>query len=277
MDIPMDIDEQEYSAAVKETELETERFMPDSLPFEVESDALEAFGGAPVPPAANNAPFPPDVPSIPSTWKKVGYLDMSDPTQQCPAPWSKISSPRASCGKKSIGGACDSLTVGTFGASYGTVCGRFRGYQVGSPDAFNTGGSTLEANYVDGISITYGAPGNRQHIFTYAAAVFETVAVDSDCPCAGGKAAPSFIGSNYYCESGNPGSNWSNVLYSADILWDGQECNGLEATCCSPPNLAWFCKTFPAPISGDLEVRMCMDEPTNNENMALDFFELYIK
>ena len=160
----MDIDEQEYA---EDTAPELERYVPSLPSLEVESDTLEAFGGALI----SNVPFPPDVPSFLSTWKKVGYLDMSDPTQQCPAPWSKISSPRASCGKKSIGGACDSLTVGTFGASYGTVCGRFRGYQVGSPDAFNRGGSsTLETNYVDGISITYGAPGSRQHIFTYAAA-----------------------------------------------------------------------------------------------------------
>ena len=228
----------------------------------------------------SNVPFPPDVPSFTNAWKKVGYLDMTDPTQQCPPSWSKIPSPRASCGKKSTGGACDSLTIGTSGASYQTVCGRFRGYQVGTPDAFawQSSSVSIENTYADGMSITYGLPGQRKHIFTYAAAVFETQAGPPTCPCAGGQAAPSFVGSDFYCESGNPGSTADGTtMFSADVLWDGQQCNGLEATCCNPPNLAWFCKTLPAPITGDLEVRMCMDEPTSNENMALEFFELYIK
>ncbi|KAL5505677.1 hypothetical protein EMCRGX_G007143 [Ephydatia muelleri] len=61
---------------------------------------------------------------------------MSDPFQKCPASLSKISSPRASCGK-STGESCNGFTVPTSpGVSYKTVCGRFRGYQVGSPDAF---------------------------------------------------------------------------------------------------------------------------------------------
>ncbi|KAL5515830.1 hypothetical protein EMCRGX_G001054 [Ephydatia muelleri] len=50
-------------------------------------------------------------------WKKVGYLDMTDPTQQCPDSWQKITSPRSSCGKKSIA-TCDSLNIITSGASY---------------------------------------------------------------------------------------------------------------------------------------------------------------
>ena len=58
---------------------------------------------------------------------------------------------------------------------------------------------------------------------------------------------------------------------------DRQQCGGLEVTCCNPPNLPWFCKTFPTPITDDLEVRICLDEAANNENVALEFFELYIQ
>lgn len=212
-------------------------------------------------------------------WKKVGYLDMADPSQQCPDSWQNFTLPRASCGKKT-NAPCDSLNISAFGASYQMVCGRFRGYMVGTPDAFNKQSDSvlptnIETYYVDGVSITYGSPGNRHHVYTYAAGLVETY-TNSSCPCAGGVAPPQLVGSDYYCESGNPGPGFDETTFHySDILWDKRQCGGLEVTCCNPPNLPWFCKTFPTPISEDLEVRICMDQPTYDENVGLEFFELY--
>ena len=174
--------------------------------------------------------------------------------------------------------ACDSLSIPTFGFRYQKVCGRFRGYQFGSPDAFHVSSSfRVEDGYVDGVSITYGSPGKRQHVYTYAAGVSEKQDWDA-CPCAGGGvSAPSFVGSDYYCESGNPNAPWSPVWYSSDVLWDGQQCGGNEGTCCSPPDLPWFCTTFPTPIAEDLEVRICTNEVLDNENVAIVSFEMYIQ
>ena len=237
---------------------------------------ISILGGAP----NVNAPFPADdVPSTPSTWKLVGKLDMSDPFQKCPGSLSKISSPRASCGK-STGASCNGFTVPASGVSYKTVCGRFRGYQIASTDGFaELGGQrSIEGPYVDGISITYGAPGKRQHIFTYAAGFSESLGSNpSTCPCNGGTAPPAYVGSDYYCESGNAEQNWQSRLYHEDPLWDGQQCGGQEGTCCNPPNLGWFCKKFSTSVTGDIEVRLCADESLANENLALEFFELYVK
>ena len=212
-------------------------------------------------------------------WIKVGYLDMTDPTQQCPDSWQTFTSPRSSCGKKSSA-PCDSLNIPTSGASYLTVCGWFRGYQIGTPDSFTSFaglGFDIETYYVDGVSVTYGSPGNRSHVYTNAAGYMETNYKVS-CPCAGGDPPPSFVGSDYYCESGNSGPDWNHTeFYSSDVLWDGQQCGGNESTCCNPPDLPWFCKTFPTPISEDLEVRICMDEDLDNENVAIESFELYIQ
>ena len=55
----------------------------------------------------------PDVPG--QVWKKVGYLNMSNQTQQCPDSWKSISSPVASCGKKDSG-PCDSVNISTNGS-----------------------------------------------------------------------------------------------------------------------------------------------------------------
>ena len=154
-----------------------------------------------------------------------------------------------------------------------------------APDAFASVlelGWDIERYYVDGVSITCGSPGNRTHVYTYAAGLSEITPVYgywySMCPCAGGYSPPAFVGSDYYCESGNPLSTWNSTgFYYADVLWDKQQCGGLEGTCCNPPNLSWFCKTFPNPISEDLEVRICLDQAASDENVAIEFFELYIQ
>ena len=87
------------------------------------------------------------------------------------------------------------------------------------------------------------------------------------------------MGSDYFCESGFTSLTISYVgtqLYSSDVLWDGQQCGGNEGTCCNPPNLPWFCKNLTTPITGNIEVRICLDEDLSNENVAVEFYELYI-
>ena len=107
----------------------------------------------------------------------------------------------------------------TYGISYNHVCGRVIGYQYYSPDAFAQfiRPQTIEGPYVDGVSLTHGPPGARQHVWTFAAGIYETSFWVS-CPCAGGAVAPSFVGNDYFCESGNPGTTWTNTLYASDTV-----------------------------------------------------------
>ena len=149
-----------------------------------------------------------------------------------------------------------------------------------SPDGFENCSTpcTIDKPYVDGVSITHGAS-PRKHIWTYAAGLFENTKRTSNCPCTGGGTSPAaFVGSDYYCESAISAGGWEPpVLYSNDSLWDGQHCNGLERTCCDPPNLPWFCKKLPEPTTDDLELRLCGDEPRTNEDTPIDLVELYIQ
>ena len=191
-----------------------------------------------------------------------------------------VTSPAGASCEKRASVLCDSVNITTFGVSYQTVCGRFGGYQVGTPDTFWEAaklGWNIEQWYVDGVSITYGSPGNRQHVYTLAAGIEEYTQYSS-CPCAGGyMPPPSFVGSDYYCESGNPTPMYNQtIFYYADVLWDGQLCRNDEVTCCNPPILPWFCRIFKYALTENLEVRICLDEPPSNENLALEFFELYI-
>ena len=216
-----------------------------------------------------------NLPNVPGQkWVKVGYLNMRDPTQQCPYPWQNVTSSAGALCVRRTSEICDSVSITTSGASYQMVCGRFLGYQKGLLDAFSSVWKSLETHYVDGVSITYGSQGNRQHVYTYAVG-YPEYNDSSSCPCAGGASPPAFVGSDYYCESGTPASKNYTFNYE-NVLWDGQMCRQDEVTCCDPPNLPWFCRNFTHPITADMEVRICLDKGPDKENVALEFFELYI-
>ena len=221
-------------------------------------------------------------------WTRVAYLNMTDPSQQCPSAWTlqtRSSEPRRLCGRGSSDAGCDSVTYSTFGINYSHVCGRVIGYQYYSTDAFGASQS-IEGYYVDGVSLTHGFPGSRQHIWTFAAGIVENNPSHyprHSCPCADRATAlslvPSFVGNDYFCESGNPNSNFTNTLYANDPLWDGQGCG--SSSCCElsyPPGVTppWFCKQLPQATTDDIEVRICRDQ-TNYEATPIELIEVYIQ
>ena len=73
-------------------------------------------------------------------WRRVVYLNMSDPSQQCPSVWREITTPFRVCGRRSnTSGSCEGLTYSTGSEQYDQVCGRIIGYQINTPDGFGTG------------------------------------------------------------------------------------------------------------------------------------------
>ena len=224
-------------------------------------------------------------------WTRVAYLNMKDPNQQCPSAWTQRSSnsePRRLCRMTRSGSGCESVTYSTFGMNYSHVCGRVIGYQHSTPDAFgHLASQTLEGYYVDGVSLTHGSPGSRQHIWTFAAGLVEnnlsSYPADS-CPCddraTARSSVPSFVGNDYFCESGNPGPRYThNRFYTNDPLWDGQGCGA--ASCCElsyPPGVTppWFCKQLPQTTTDDIEVRICRDQ-TQYEGTPIELIEVYIQ
>ena len=76
--------------------------------------------------------------------------------------------------------------------------------------------NSIDTPYVDGLSITHGTP--CQHIWTYVVGHNDYGGYDNEhCPCAQspGVDPPSFVGSNYYCESGS--GDTSHVAIVQDI------------------------------------------------------------
>ncbi len=100
------------------------------------------------------------------------------------------------------------------------------------------------------------------------------------CPCAktGGTKPPSFVGEDYYCESGLPQRPWvAGRQYADDPLWDGQQCGGQEGPCCANPDLPWFCKELPTPTTDPLEVRICTNQGRYDESTPFELVELYVQ
>ena len=216
-------------------------------------------------------------------WYRVAYLNMTDPSQQCPPTWRLYNdSGVRACGRPVTSGASCPATFYTTGRQYNKVCGRVTGYQKGTTDGFlafkRNISSSADDNYVDGVSITHGNP--RSHIWTFAAGRTEgnyERGAGPDCPCSrvGAPEAPSYVRNNYYCESGNSASNVQHGnLYISDPLWDGKQCEG---QCCSngksPP---WFSVELPTSTTDNIEVRICADEDTNNEDAPVSLVEIYV-
>ena len=224
-------------------------------------------------------------------WMRVANLDMTDPNQNCPTRFrlvSRTSAPLRTCGRPGPAG-CVSTTFQTYGVEYSHVCGRVIGYQFGTPDAFNeefTSIVSIDSTYVDGVSITHGQS-PQLHIWSFIGAHDEGGAdgnrlricpcTRSDIPYTGSISSSSFVGQDYFCDTGSRETIPDRHLtfYPDDPLWDGQGC-GSNSTCCEFKNPPWFCRQLPQLTTDDIELRLCGNEKTSNEDTPIKQVEVYI-
>ena len=227
----------------------------------------------------NVTQLPSEHPCGGSGWRHVAYLNMSDLSQQCPSVWQEITTPHRVCGRRSARASCEGLSYSTGSEQYDRVCGRIIGYQRGTPDAFI--GWSIDSYYLDGVSVTYGSP--RQHIWSFVGGIDES---DTRsfllCPCVAGSTngnrIPSFVGQNYFCESGL--TQWDGRAFllwpNGDPLWDGQGC-GPTSSCCTFNSPPWFNVQLSSPTTDDIEVRICGNQDIGDEDTPIQLIELYIK
>ena len=210
-------------------------------------------------------------------WRRIASINISA-GDNCPTGWVKKSYNGVSfCRAPSDTSGCYPTFFSTNGVSYQHVCGRARGYQKGSPDAFQYNRRSIDTYYVDGLSITHGSP--RQHIWTYAAGVTDNGKWPCcNCPCAAipGSGPPPFVGNDYYCESGTGSIYSSSAYYLSDPLWDGAGCS-TNNTCCSNTNQPWFYHQLSRITKDDIEVRICRDISFYSDGILVDILELYIQ
>ena len=215
-------------------------------------------------------------------WRRVLYLNMTDPTTNCPSGWKLATyDSKRVCGKVNTGILnCDSAIFPVAGGDYSSVCGSIRAYQNGATDAFESyhigEATTIDSAYVTGVSLTHGSP--RQHIWTFAAGLAEDQPTWVDvCPCDAtiDIRIPPFVGGDYFCESGSAYSGMVTASHSNDPLWDGSGC-ATSSSCCSFNNPPYFTKQLSYPTSDDIEARLCQKDG-NSDDSPIEFIELYVK
>ena len=226
-------------------------------------------------------------------WTRVAYLNMTDPSHQCPTGWETYTTPKRTCGRNSNTESCRSVLYPTNGVSYSHVCGRIIAYQFCVTIAFynynNDPTHTIDDPYLDGISITHGN-NPREHVWSFASAYYELWASASGltCPCTNTNnndnpniLIPPFVGDDYFCDTGTvtvPSScSFPNSFFTDDPLWDGEGC-GPTSTCCELNNAPWFCKTLPVsqPVTDDIEVRLCGHREDTVTDNPIELIELYV-
>ena len=219
-------------------------------------------------------------------WRRVAFLNMTNPSTTCPSGWQLTGYAKRTCGRVSTQGrTCSSVTLPVTGGQYHKVCGRIKAYQYKSTLAFysyhNGYAQTIDTAYVDGVSLTHGNP--RKHIWTFASGVSEGYASVSICPCDAQQtlSLPSFMGEEYFCETGvnekwiagHPGYAGFNVY---DPLWDGNGCT-TSGACCSLHNPPYFMKELLVPTTDDIEARICLYHYFSVSNIAVEEVELYVQ
>ena len=218
-------------------------------------------------------------------WRRVAFINMTDTSYNCPTGLILTSYSKRTCGRShTIRRGCSSTTFSVGGLPYSRVCGKIRGYQFGTGRTFwgyinhNQG---INGYYVDGVSLTHGGAYSRQHIWTFAAGLTEgsTSYPSNKCPCDTHDydRVPAFVGDDFFCESGL-NSPWSDqyILYSDDVLWDGQNCTS-TSTCCQLNNPPWFTKNLTSATSDDIELRICTSRQPRYDDVPLEFIELYVQ
>ena len=188
-------------------------------------------------------------------WMRVIDLNMTDISQQCPSGlMERNDSPNIrTCVRNEASAGCSSVELSTANIQYTRVCGRITGYQYESLDGFNN--NDINSAYVDGVSLTYGSP--RQHIRSFAAT--------ANCNCFN---APEIVGNDFLCDSGSHGIHYTSGILFTSPLWDGAGCSTT-----SP----YFVKTLAQSTTDDIEMRLCRDELSSNEDVAIEVVELYVQ
>ena len=228
-------------------------------------------------------------------WMRVADLDMRDSRQQCPGDlrqrnYTVGDNEIRACIKKNQTYGC-STTMFRWGISYSKVCGKIIGYQVNTTNAFAdtpesasirprnklfNRGQGLDDTYMDGVSLTF-RNSTRQHIWTFAAALDRTGNIDnsSRCPCDNGNVPPqNFVGADYFCDTGilEYISSTAPAIFPHP-LWNGTQCTGSG----SRTDSSFFYKDLARHTTSDIEMRVCRDEPSTNEDVAIESVQIYVQ
>ncbi len=173
---------------------------------------------------------------------RIATLNLNTRSQYCTG---DIRFDEEGCFKRSPMPGCSGFTFSpiNLNLSYSHICGTVEGSYFGRPNGFAGSGrssTTIDNNYVDGISLTYGNPSHRTHIWTFSACT-------GDCTAT----VPEFVGNHY--------STLPPYFRSRSVLM--------------------FQRNFLPILNEDIEIRLCQDEnreTSPQEGIYLTSMNIYI-
>ena len=185
--------------------------------------------------------------NITGGWMQVAQFD----TQNCPPQMkTTVFDGMQTCVKDSDFPGCAPVIYHTFGIPYSRVCGKVRGFSIGTIDGFHfrrRSQMELFSNYLDGVSLT----SNTNHVWSFAA---------GNCDC---QTLPSFVQDDYTCDGRTCGLG----EFCGDFLWNSAQCGR------GTP----FLKHLPNATTSDIVMRVCRDESRSNEDIAITEVEIYVQ
>ena len=187
--------------------------------------------------------------NITGGWMRVAKLKKNDGVAECFQNFTNYRSNNSQCiirsNKKKV---CSQVFFPDLKIEYSHVCGTIQGYGLRTPDGFRD--QSIDNNYVDGISLTYGRR-SRQHIWTFAARVDRTH-TSENAPC--NYNSPMFLQENFSCMK----------------LVNNRKCPLGD---CSPK----FSRNLGTLTTEDIEMRVCRNQLSSDEDILLDNVEIYVQ
>ena len=180
--------------------------------------------------------------NVTGKWRRVAYLNVT--SSNCPKSLQHDAG-EPSCKICGAGPKCSSVTYPSGGLSYSQVCGRINIHYSGTPDGLEEfrgqrpSSTSLEDNYVDGVSLTYGTC-PRSHIWTFSA--------KSSNMCTMRCSAWGFVNSDYSC------MECINSAFKQET----------------------FYRNLTQPTTDDIEMRLCRDQCSSDEDVHITFVELFV-
>ena len=212
---------------------------------------------------------------------RVAHINMSEPCFTCPPPLAQYWANGTKVCGPAVRRGCDSVVFPVHGVEYNYVCGRAVGYSFYDPLGLYKGADrsyTIDQYYLSGLSITHGAPGSRNHIWSYAAGWREDTSHVYNCPCSSHprteQLTPDYVGDHYYCDTATyyyPKAEW----YTNNTLWDGKDCYS-GSKCCNNDRLPWFWRTLPQETTDNVEVRWCTSYEIGYDKVSTELLEIFV-
>ena len=214
-------------------------------------------------------------------WMQLMMLDMTNLNtinSQCPRGLTDFSyQGKRVCGRAASHGGCSSVNISSHGIDYSKVCGKVIAYQYSSPDGFTS--DNIDGTYLDGVSLTHGRY-PRKHIWSFAALHDEEIS-HGRCPCINRYASipspPNFVGNDYFCDAGSEDRFAYRTFYGSDPLWDGRGCGRANSCCTRNPRSPLFVKELGTPTDDNIEMRLCLNQDSGNENVLIENVEIYVQ